>query len=84
MTGARVAMTGGVVSDTVTVNCDQAQLFAASLAVHVIVVAPNGNWVPEAGVQVAVTGPSTASVAAGSVYVTFAPAELVAAPVTGA
>jgi hypothetical protein len=51
------------VSVTVTVN-EAARLFPrASVAVHVTVVAPNGNVDPLAGEQVTAVLPSTASLA---------------------
>jgi hypothetical protein len=69
-------ITGGVVSAcwvTVTVNDFVAVFPWASVAVHVIVVVPTGNFEPEdrpvvgADVHVDVTGPSTRSVADGAV-----------------
>ena len=57
---------------------------AASAAVQFTVVAPVGNVPPEAGVHATASGPSTRSVAVGSVYVTAAPALDVAAAVIGA
>ena len=42
-------ITGADVSDTVTVNVDDALLLAASFAVHVTVVAPRANVLPDAG-----------------------------------
>ena len=59
-------MTGCVVSLTVTVNVDVAVLFASSLAVHVTMVTPSGNVLPEAGVHATLTDVSIASVAVGS------------------
>jgi hypothetical protein len=55
--------TGPVVSVTVTENEALPLLFFESFAVHVTVVAPSGNVAPLAGVQVAATGPSMASLA---------------------
>ena len=58
---------GAVVSLTVTVN-EQVRVFGAvawSLAVHVTVVVPMGNVVPEAGAQLTVGVGSHVSVAAG-------------------
>ena len=57
---------------------------AASAAVQLTVVAPVGNVPPEVGAHETATGPSTTSVAVGSVYVTGAPALEVAAAVIGA
>jgi len=57
--------TGSVVSTivTVTVKLLLAVLPAASLAEHVTVVVPTGNFVSDAGLQVTVTDGSTLSVA---------------------
>ena len=57
---------------------------AASAAVQLTVVAPVGNVPPEVGVHETATGPSTRSVAVGSVYVIGAPALDVAAAVMAA
>ena len=57
---------------------------AASAGVQLTVVAPVGNVPPETGVHATASGPSTRSVAVGSVYVTAAPALDVAAAVIGA
>ena len=51
---------------------------AASVALQVNVVWPSANVEPEGGLQVAVTGPSTTSLAAGVAKVTTAPAGPVA------
>ena len=68
------AMTGAAVSTvTVTVNGWVVVLPAASVDVHVTVVAPIGNVEPEAGVQSTGSVPSTASVAAGAVQEATAP-----------
>jgi hypothetical protein len=69
--------TGPAVSCTVTVKRPVDELSCVSLAEHVTVVVPSGNVLPEAGVHVAGTGPSIASVAV-AVNVTTAPAVLVA------
>jgi hypothetical protein len=50
-----------------------ATLSLLSDAVHVTVVLPGKNTVPDAGPHVTRRPPSTASVAVGSVYVTLAP-----------
>ena len=77
------AMTGGVVSTTLTTKwvC-AAWLPAASTASHLMVVEPSGNRPPEAGTHVATPAPSTASLVAGAVYVTCAPSGPVASAVT--
>ena len=62
---------------------ESASLPASSVALQVTVVVPIWKLVPEAGKQVAVPGPSTASVVPGEVYVTLAPFALVASAVTG-
>src|SRR2546428_5908547 len=54
---------GPVVSDTVTVNVLLPTLAWLSVAVHVTVVAPNGNVAPLAGVQLPATPPPSTSVA---------------------
>jgi hypothetical protein len=66
--------TGGVESTrrTVTVNAFDAVFEWASVAVHVTVVAPTENVVPEAGLQLGVIEPSTLSLALAE-YVTTAP-----------
>jgi hypothetical protein len=71
---------GLVVSLTVTVNDAVPVLPAASVAEQLTVVVVIGNVEPEAGVQTAVTEPSTLSVA-DTVNVTVLPAELVASTV---
>ena len=59
---------------TVTENVTGAAgLCAPSAAVHVTVVVEIGNVVPEAGLQLAVPGPLTASLVAGAANVTTAP-----------
>jgi hypothetical protein len=63
---------GGVVSTTLTVNCAEPLLPWESLAVQLTVVGPRANVPPEAGVQFAVTLPSTMSDAL-ALYVTVAP-----------
>ena len=54
---------GAVVSSTVTVKVLSPLLPALSVAEQVTVVVPIGNTVPDALLQVAVSGPSTSSVA---------------------
>src|SRR3989441_8790656 len=56
-------MCGGVVSRTVTANEDEPVFPWASVAVQSTGVVPSGNMDPDDGLQVAVTGPSTMSVA---------------------
>ncbi len=73
-------MTGGVVSRTVTVNELWAALPAASLALRCTVVTPSGNVLPEAGLAVTATAPSTLSLAV-AVKLTTAPDGLVASTV---
>jgi hypothetical protein len=80
--GVGVPSTGAVVSWTVTVNVAGGEGFEPSVAVHVTVVVPRMKVEPEAGVHVGVTDPTTMSVAE-ALYVTAAPAELVASAVIG-
>src|SRR3989454_12083718 len=77
---AGTVTTGPVVSLTVTVKVLVPTLAWLSVAVHVTVVAPNGNVDPLAGVQLAATLPSSRSVAE-AVKVNTAPAALVASTV---
>src|SRR5712664_1573439 len=77
---AGTVTTGPVVSVTVTVNVFVPTLPCASVALHVTVVAPNGNVAPLAGVQLVATAPSNVSVAE-AVKVNTAPAALVASTV---
>src|SRR5256885_10302538 len=56
-------MCGGVVSRTVTANEEEPVFPWASLAVQSTRVVPSGNVDPEDELQLAVTGPSTMSVA---------------------
>ena len=56
-------MVGGVVSRTMTVKLPLAVFPALSFAVQPTIVMPRGKVLPEAGVQVGVTAPSTSSVA---------------------
>ena len=84
VTSVRVAMVGGVVSTTVTLNVLVAVLLtgvAVSVAVQVTVVDPNGNVLPEARSHETV-GVLAISVAVGLVYTTTAPAAPVASAVT--
>ena len=64
--------TGGVVSPTVFVNVPVVLLPDASVAVHVIVVTPIGNMLPDGGLQVTVGDGSALSVAVAE-YVWIAP-----------
>ena len=73
---------GGVVSRTVTVEDDEPRLPAASVAVQVTVVTPNGKVEPDAGEQVAGRDPLTMSIAVAE-NVATAPAGPVASRVTG-
>lgn len=75
---AGAVMLGGVVSCTVAMVVAVAVFPAASVAVNVIVVSPRGRNVPDTGLDVTGTGPSTASMAVGGVKMTMAPAALVA------
>src|SRR5262245_28099697 len=70
---AGTVITGGTVSANVIVMWNDAEpvLPWASVAVHVTVVAPTGNFVPEAGVQAGVSGPSTISLAEAAKVSTF-------------
>jgi len=77
---AGTVTTGPVVSVTVTVNVLVPMLAWLSVALHVTVVAPNGNVAPLAGVQLTATLPSSRSVAE-AVKVNIAPAALVASTV---
>ena len=61
------ASLGAVVSRTVTLNVLELLLPALSVAVHVTVVAPSANVVPDAGAHVAVPAPSTVSLQLGLV-----------------
>lgn len=63
---------GGCVSRTVTVKEQLAELFEASLTVHVTVVVPTGNDDPDAGEQLGVPTPGQLSLTAGGGYVTTA------------
>ena len=58
---AGTVMVGANVSRTVTVNDPEATFVAPSVAEHVTVVVPSGNVAPDAGAQVVVTAPLTAS-----------------------
>jgi hypothetical protein len=71
-------MVGGVLSHTVTVKLDVAELPFESVVLHVTVVVPRGNVEPDGSTQATVTEPSTKSVAVGLVYVTTRPAAEVA------
>ena len=79
VTGSCAAITSLVLSCTVTVkDVGFAAFPAVSVAVHVTVVSPIMNVVPDAGRHDAVPVPSTASCVAGESYVTAAPAYEVA------
>ena len=73
---------GGVVSRTVIVENAEPTLLAASVAVQVTAVVPNGKVEPEDGEQVRVRDPLTRSVAEAE-NVATAPAGPVASKVTG-
>src|SRR5207244_10511677 len=72
---AGTVTTGGVVSlrDTVTVKEAEPVLPCASVALHVTVVVPTGKLLPDGGLHVGVSEPSTMSVAVASPYVTVFP-----------
>jgi hypothetical protein len=71
--------TGGVVTTTVTAKLAAPVLPCVSVAVHVTVVVPMANVLPDAGVHVTGSVPSTRSIA-DAVYATTAPL----GPVAGA
>ena len=75
-------MTGASVSPTITLNVEVAVFPAESEAEQVTIVEPSAKREPERGVQEEERVPSTASVALGDVYVTYAPEEDVAEAVT--
>src|SRR5215207_10915831 len=66
---------GAVVSETTTLKEPSALLPDASVAVQETVVSPSAKVLPEDGVQITSTGPSTTSVAAAwySIVAPFAP-----------
>jgi hypothetical protein len=64
---AGTVITGGVWSATMTWKLVEAEWPLGSLAEQLTVVDPTGNAEPEAGVQLTVTTPATASVAVGFV-----------------
>src|SRR4051812_19070168 len=68
-----LASVGAVVSTTVTVKVALASLPDVSVAEQVTVVVPSANVEPAAGEHMTGRGPSTRSVAVGSVNVTGAP-----------
>jgi hypothetical protein len=80
---AGTVMTGAERSVTVTLNAVEAAWPLESLAEQLTLDVPIAKVDPEAGVQVTVTDPSTASVAVGFVYATAAPADDVASAPTG-
>src|SRR5436190_1196885 len=67
--------TGGNVSLRLTVTVKDAEpVFPCeSVALHVTVVVPTGKLLPDAGLHVGVSGPSTVSFALAAPYVTAAP-----------
>jgi hypothetical protein len=67
--------TGAVVSLIVTVTVKEAEpVFPCeSVALHMTVVVPTGNLLPDEGLHVGVSGPSTMSFAVASPYVTVVP-----------
>ena len=65
--GGGTTSRGGVVSTTVTWKDALAVLPCASVALHVTVVTPSGNFVPLAGAHATGTGPSRLSTAVGAV-----------------
>lgn len=73
---------GGVVSRTVTVEEAEPRLPAASVAVHVTVVVPNGKIEPGAGEQLGDNDPLTVSTAVAE-NVATAPVGPVASRITG-
>ena len=85
MISAWSAITGPVVSPTCTLKVSGVAAFPLeSLALQETAVSPSGKVAPEAGEQITTTGPSTASVAVGFVYVTVAPVDDVASAFTSA
>src|SRR2546422_179310 len=80
--GSGTVRVGGVVSRTVIVENAEPTLLAASVAVQVTAVVPNGKVEPEDGEQVRVRDPLTRSVAEAE-NVATAPAGPVASKVTG-
>jgi hypothetical protein len=72
---AGTVTTGGTVSSRLTVTVKEAEpVFPCeSVAVHVTVVVPTGKVLPEAGLQVGVSAPSTVSLAVAAPYVTAVP-----------
>jgi hypothetical protein len=80
--GLGTASTGGVMSTTVIANDPDAVLPDESVAVQVTSVTPTWNVLPDGGVQLTGTGPSTSSVAV-AVKVPTAPPEEVATAVMG-
>src|SRR5581483_934694 len=60
---------GGCVSLTAMVKAQLDELFAASVTVHVTVVTPFGNALPDAGVQVGAPRFGQPSLTAGAAYV---------------
>jgi hypothetical protein len=76
-----MVMTGAVESLTVIVNVDVPVLPALSVAEHETVVVPSANVLPDEGLHMTTSVPSTMSVAAGRGKETTAPAGLVASRV---
>jgi hypothetical protein len=71
-------ITGGVVSQILTVKEAVTELARLSVAMHVTVVVPTINLEPEGGVHTTVTAPSTISEAVGGEYDTTLPPSVVA------
>lgn len=69
----RAVLLAGGLKFTWTTNVMDAVLPWLSVAVHVTVVFPSGNKVPDIGEHVATPAPSTISVVVGDEYGTFAP-----------
>lgn len=69
-------MVGAAMSLTVTVKLHDEELFAASVAVQVTVVTPNGKFAPEAGTHVTVAPQLSVAVGVANITaaVQFAPA----------
>src|SRR5580658_5331419 len=76
---AGTATTGGVVSATVTAKLALDALPAASLAVHMTVVVPMAKVLPDGGLHVTGSVPSTMSVALAAKVTTAPPGPVAAA-----
>jgi hypothetical protein len=77
-----IVSTGGVVSSTVTSNWHESEFPAESVTVHVTVVVPSGNVLPEGGTHTSTGAGSHVSETAGSAKVTTAPPPPVHSAVT--